>query len=372
MQFHHSPERSTEVLRKALPLMSRQAAALDPVSFALWYAYASDERSALRAEVDQALARQGQLDGASTLALYQRHLAGLDGDAALRMGDGLQRVMGQMAAQTAAANDQTQQYGHALQRAAAALSADAQPDPSQPAAPALQPGDLVHELLAHTQQMQEHLSQLQRELAESQRKINQLRQEVNQARQESLVDTLTGLANRRAFDTHLASSLQAGGASLLLADLDHFKRINDTYGHGFGDQVLRAVAQLLGRAAPAGALVARIGGEEFAVLLPALPAPQAAQVAEQMRQAVSANRIRRKGQADSSERVTLSLGVACSLAGERSAALLERADRALYAAKAGGRDRVMVAGQAAAGQAPGTTAAPQAPHQALQQAPLSA
>ena len=153
------------------------------------------------------------------------------------------------------------------------------------------------EVLAHTMQMQAALSQLQKELADSQREIDGLRDEVRRARHDSLVDPLTTLANRRAFDRRLASCLRIVNArgnnlknvtaevpvGLLMIDIDHFKRVNDSYGHAFGDQVLRAVAQVLKAMTPDGGLAARMGGEEFALLLPGAALAPALALAEKLR-----------------------------------------------------------------------------------------
>lgn len=347
MLYRHTPEQSTELLRQALPMMSKQAAALHPMSYALWYAYVSDERSPLRQEVDQLLARLGKLDEASTQALYHRHVADMDPATLARVSDGLNKVIGGMTAQTALAGNQTEEYGQALERMAAKLGNTASMA-EQPAAPGM-----LDELMGHTQQMRGHLTQLQKQLAESRREIDMLREEVNSARQDSLLDTLTGLANRRAFDRRLAeievnglvTQLDNGTSHgpvtcLLVADLDHFKRINDTYGHGFGDQVLKAVGQLLRSITPESALAARVGGEEFAVLLPDTSMDGAQALAERLRATVAANQIRRKGQQGAAEHVTLSLGVTAWRPGDSPQTFFERADRALYSAKAGGRDRV--------------------------------
>jgi diguanylate cyclase len=207
---------------------------------------------------------------------------------------------------------------------------------------------MLEELMAHTQQMQLHMARLQQRLADSQREIDQLRSEVQRAREESLVDPLTGLANRRAFDRQLADCLAQAGAEgvprpcLLMMDLDHFKRINDTYGHPFGDQVLRAVAQVLQTVVRAPALAARVGGEEFAVLLPAAELGEARALTERLRATVAASRVRRKGHDEPIERITLSLGVAGWRRGDAPATLVDHADRALYTAKAAGRDRVWI------------------------------
>ena len=352
MEYHDTVERSTELLRKALPLMSRQAAALHPVSYAVWYAYVADVNSPLHLAVDAHLAAHGVLDEAATEGLFRRHLADPDTRTALQVSDGMTRLLDGMQASAAAAGDQTARYGDTLQRLSEALGPD---EPTTSVAP-------LGEVLAHTMQMQAALSQLQKELADSQREIDGLRDEVRRARHDSLVDPLTTLANRRAFDRRLASCLAADAAvlgrppvgapvSLLMVDIDHFKRVNDSYGHAFGDQVLRAVAQVLKAMTPDGGLAARMGGEEFALLLPGVAQAPALALAEKLRATLAASRIRRKG-GDADEHVTVSLGVAQFLqrnpargvlVDEAAADFVDRADRALYAAKQGGRDRVVAA-----------------------------
>ncbi|MDT7833914.1 GGDEF domain-containing protein [Aquabacterium sp. OR-4] len=345
MQYPHTPERSTELLRQALPLMSRQSAALHPMSYAVWYAYVADSASALRVEVDHHLAQRGALDEATTAQLYRRHLADLDPQAAQRVSDGLQQLIGGMSAQAALAKDQTSRYGHALERMAAELAGNTHPDGAP--AEAAGPPALLDELRTHTRQMQLDMAQMQQRLSDSQREIDQLRGEVQRARAESQVDALTGLPNRRAFDARLAECLAAASATrtpcLLILDLDHFKRINDSYGHPFGDQVLRAVAQLLQTLVSEPAMAARVGGEEFAVLLPATTLAEALALAEKLRVTVAASRIKRKGSDQPIERISLSQGAALWRPGDVAEALVDRADRALYTAKAAGRDRVAVA-----------------------------
>lgn len=184
----------------------------------------------------------------------------------------------------------------------------------------------------------------------------------------STIDPLTGIANRRAFDEALdvewRRTMRHGHAlSLLLLDIDFFKRFNDTYGHVAGDQCLRAVAQAVaGRARRAGELAARYGGEEFAVLLPNAGLEDAAKLGELICRSVRELGIAHAG-SDAAPHVTISIGAAClaqvpqhapvlsrdSIAGAltpATALLVEAADRALYRAKMAGRDRVAVAGGA--------------------------
>jgi diguanylate cyclase len=157
-------------------------------------------------------------------------------------------------------------------------------------------------------------------------------------------DALTGLANRRHFESVLARELdrvaRAGEpALLLLLDIDHFKKVNDTYGHQAGDRVLQAVAEALQHCVRPMDTVARIGGEEFAIALPNCPPAFGPMVAERMRARIERCRIS-VGLAQPLS-VTVSLGGAFAPQWVRSnlTLWLERADKQLYRAKAGGRNR---------------------------------
>ena len=157
----------------------------------------------------------------------------------------------------------------------------------------------------------------------------------------ALVDPLTGLANRRAFLEHAVACRPRDGApvSVLLADLDRFKTINDRFGHAVGDRVLRVFADAVRRALRPADLSGRLGGEEFAVLLPGTKVADAERMAERIRAAFSAAAAAIAGHAVAS---TVSIGVATTSAAEGELSdLLAVADRALYRAKAEGRNRVV-------------------------------
>nr|WP_295888161.1 GGDEF domain-containing protein [uncultured Devosia sp.] len=162
----------------------------------------------------------------------------------------------------------------------------------------------------------------------------------------SETDTLSGLFNRRGFedraDRLLATALRAGVPSaMVVADLDHFKAINDSHGHEAGDRVITAFADVLGTTADARAIIGRLGGEEFAVLIPGATLETARLYAEGIRTAFSGLAI--TGLAPDS-RHSASFGVAQLMAGDSLSDLLRRADAALYLAKKSGRDRVCITG----------------------------
>ncbi|ADV68209.1 diguanylate cyclase domain-containing protein [Deinococcus maricopensis] len=154
---------------------------------------------------------------------------------------------------------------------------------------------------------------------------------------EAHTDALTGLNNRRLFTAHL-EALRPGD-HLILVDADHFKRVNDVFGHDVGDEVLQGIAQALITSAPPGTRAYRLGGEEFALIVPGRSGAQALKVAQACWAAARTPRV----QAGQTLRVTCSVGVADVLPGEAPAATYKRADAALYAAKTAGRDQVVVA-----------------------------
>ncbi|WP_077035833.1 GGDEF domain-containing protein [Pelomonas sp. KK5] len=344
MKYLESKSRSAEHLRAALPLMTRQATALHPISYAVWYEFVSGGNPDLAREIEQLTHDGTTLDDACTRALFRRHVAEPDNEAARQLNDGLTRMLESIAASATQAGEDTARLDGSLSGWVDQLLAQAE-EPSQAAAPATQ-AELLQQVVADTREIRQVMGSLQQQLDASQGEIQRLREEVQRARSEAFVDALTGLANRRAFEQRLEAA--GSPCALVLGDIDFFKNINDSFGHAFGDQVLRAVAQTLQQACTGGdALAARVGGEEFALLLPGLGLEQARMLADHLRQKVSLGRVRRGGQSESIARVTISLGVAERRPGESSGEFFERADRALYASKRDGRNRVTADGASA-------------------------
>jgi diguanylate cyclase len=205
---------------------------------------------------------------------------------------------------------------------------------------------LIGDLVASTRAMGERVNRLQAQLGESKSEISRLHDNLANARNEALTDALTGVGNRHAFERALAAAAAAAREahdplSLIMLDLDLFKRINDTYGHQIGDLVLKLLGQMLIRSIKGRDTAARYGGEEFAVILPDTALADAISVAEQVRLAVANKKIVRKGSGEEIGPVTLSLGVAMYRPREPLADFVARADAALYAAKQRGRNQVV-------------------------------
>ncbi len=341
MRYPESVTRSADILRQALPQMSRQRAALHPISYAVWYEHISGCNPALSAEL-QRIGNCGlTLDEAEVRALHSRHIGSAGGDAldeqqARRITEGLGQVL--MALQDSAleADDASQRFDQALSGWAAQLDALA-PSPYR---------GVVAELLGGTREMQAQVRRLRERLAANQQEIEALRAEARQARSEAMIDALTGLANRRAFDRELGQCLvssEAGtptGPCLVLGDIDWFKTVNDSLGHAYGDKVLREVAGSLRKVAHSHHLAARVGGEEFALLMPSAGLHEAMMLAETLREQVAALPLPPAG--GQRPTITISLGVTQLARADSANDFFGRADQALYSAKRGGRNQVAV------------------------------
>ncbi|HQU42810.1 MAG: hypothetical protein B7Z73_02335 [Planctomycetia bacterium 21-64-5] len=185
---------------------------------------------------------------------------------------------------------------------------------------------------------------LQADLVMAQQEVEQQRQKADALAAESRTDALTGLPNRRSFDEELLRRMDQWRrnkvpVSLLLVDIDRFKQINDRYGHPVGDAALKWVAGLHAKSLRKMDLAARYGGEEFAVILPGSKLSDATNVAERLRGTIAAQKFK---EADHEFPVTVSIGVAVTVGEDDPAALIKRADEALYAAKHNGRNRAFL------------------------------
>ncbi|WDY58156.1 GGDEF domain-containing protein [Pseudomonas sp. PSKL.D1] len=202
--------------------------------------------------------------------------------------------------------------------------------------------DHQHERDRREQELAGRLQGLAERVANMEQEALGYREHLEEQRQKALIDPLTGLPNRAAWSERVEREMvdwQENGGHLAMAilDLDHFKRINDSYGHLAGDKVLKIVADQLRKRLRARDFIARFGGEEFVLLLPQTSPAAAAQVAEALRAAIEACPFHFKG-----ERVviTTSIGLGAFRTGERGDQVLKRADAALYRAKELGRNRV--------------------------------
>jgi diguanylate cyclase len=205
---------------------------------------------------------------------------------------------------------------------------------------------MAQRLLGETRRMQDANAQLEQKLEASRDDISALQRDLDEVRRVSMLDPLTKIFNRKSFDEGLLKSFSEAAEHgtplcLMLLDIDHFKRFNDTWGHQTGDQVLRLVAMTLKSNIKGKDMAARYGGEEFAAILPETDLEGAIIAADNIRKAIQAKELLKRSTNEKLGRITASLGVAMYKPGDTPGSLIERADRCLYAAKHAGRNRVL-------------------------------
>jgi diguanylate cyclase len=203
----------------------------------------------------------------------------------------------------------------------------------------------VATLSAETTRASERNRELEHQLSASTARIARLKDSMQDLKRAATTDILTGLFNRRAFGTRMRRALSEAKTegfpvSLLLMDVDHFKRVNDTYGHSTGDLFLRLIGRVLADNVKGRDTAARYGGEEFAVLLLRADLGAATTVANQLRMAMEGQQLGKKRSAPDAAKITVSVGVAQFRSDETAGAFIARADAALYQAKDLGRNRV--------------------------------
>lgn len=340
MRYDSDIPRSAEILRQVLPLMGKQAAALHPVSYAVWYEYVAGINPGLSVELRELIEQGRVLDEDMTYALYRKYIAEFDEATSEQISYRFQRVLTDMSASALQAGEQAAQFGVSLEDFHQGLQlTDASP---------LQEGGALSRLMGDAQGLQVTVSQLQQRLEESRQEAENLRKEIVRAREEAVTDSLSGLLNRKGLDKKFAEmlgndELLASGFSVLVIDIDHFKHVNDSYGHLLGDKVIRGISQVIVQNIKGRDTAARFGGEEFVVLLPETDIKRAQMLAERLRAAVEGMKIRRSDSAAVITTITASFGVASYRAGDTMKTLMDRADKALYQAKSDGRNRVRLA-----------------------------
>jgi diguanylate cyclase len=310
----------------------------DPQSYELWYLYATGLNQKLRGEIDEALQRQGKLTEGDLNRLYAQYIspARSTGDFD-RVATRLTDEVGQVVKMISAAVSSVERYDERLQEStAAAGSAASEADLKR----------VIEGLISATKTIERENSTLKEQLEASKSRSEQLRNEIEAVRLESLTDALTQIGNRQYFDGTLVHEMaraneSAAPLTLLMVDIDHFKRVNDEFGHLMGDDVLRLVATRLKGSVRDGE-IARYGGEEFGVILYNKSLQIGKLIAERIRTSVESAEMKVRSTGTPVGRITVSIGVAelkPRMSGEE---LVRRADEALYAAKRKGRNCVVL------------------------------
>lgn len=332
---NESPAKVAEHGRLALRLLSQHNCLISPESYCVWYAYVSGGDAKLRAHIDAELAKraitQNFIDNC-----FKQFIVPDEQEELNKTKAELNALIEDLFAHFREASTNSEASECVLAKHIAEL--ENQPDVAQLRV-------IVNSVLKEVKRVRSAETEMQLRLRETHEEMTHLRDKLNDVKEQALIDGLTGIHNRRAFDTTLNDLIlearESGQPlSLLLIDIDHFKAVNDTHGHLVGDQVLRHVAKTLKNNFKGRDLIARYGGEEFAALLPQTALSSALALAEELRAGVDSGTLIKRDTNQSIGRITVSIGAAMLRPDDNADRLIRRADQALYRAKQGGRNQV--------------------------------
>ena len=339
MKYNEDATQAANYLREAIPLMVKYGIHPNPRNFALWYTYVSHRTPKLNQELDKTIAQFDTCPADISADLFRRYVIDDEVDFAQHVQQNLSKIIGNLSQQTEHTLKDEQNFENQLQKGLEELQAGSDDNGIE---------KVVYQLIQHTKDASKVAEQFRDEISKANSEIDQLRRELTELAEQASLDSLTQLDNRRSFDKEikrLAAEACSNGTPLclLLSDIDHFKKCNDTYGHVVGDKVLQSFAKVLTHVCDEVGFPARYGGEEFVVLLPNYSLDSAIQVAEEIRNITQNMKIKQRGSDQEIDRITTSVGVAQYKPHEDIQDYIGRADSALYQAKENGRNRVMVA-----------------------------
>ncbi|MDO8989379.1 MAG: GGDEF domain-containing protein [Sideroxyarcus sp.] len=340
MKYTQETAASGEILRLLLQKIVLHPAAFTPANYAVWYEHLAGINPALSAAMNPLLESRAALDNEIIERLYSQYVSECSSDMQQKLRGGIRQLLGKLAECTSDASREARRFGSSLLSHGKALQGNLDSDELLA---------LINNLAGDTGKMHGSMRTLESQLEASKLEVEKLNKEIESARVEAVTDPLTGVLNRRGFELKaqpLFSDPEPAqkGFCLLMLDIDHFKKVNDAYGHLFGDKVICAVANTLKSKMKGQDAIARIGGEEFAVLLPETKLEGAFVVAEHIRQAVENGKIRHQNSNDPIGGISVSIGIAPYTPGGNLPELMDRADKALFISKHNGRNKTSIFG----------------------------
>lgn len=340
LHLKDAPEKAHLILSQLVDLFKEKKINPSPLNYYVWYAYFKGDQLKLRQEMDHILEDPFGYTDRLGIRLYQDYLQEDDPhdhefDRAFKRL--VQLMIQKMQAWTDRFSHHSETINHCQNSFNNAQNMDSQ---------SLK--NLTETMLHTANDMQKSSEEFQQELMASNQEIIKLQQELRQAQAASMMDELTEIGNRKAFNMALDELTEQAKDTperlhLILTDIDHFKQFNDKFGHLVGDSVLRYFSNLMKKSQQENEVLCRFGGEEFILILKGTTQEQALARAEQIRQDLANAKLRRKDSETTLGKITASFGVATYLGPDKETLddFIKRADDALYQAKNSGRNRVL-------------------------------
>jgi len=333
IEFPEDAATAVAYLKATLPLLTRHQLAPNPINYGLWYLYASKRSADLQRVLDNLTAIPGNFCEQDAISLFRQYL--------LEEHNGEQRKatgkLHLLAQSVQSALQDTLQTSNQMDRQLSSSRENIRA--------ARQSQDIettIEQLLQSIDQLSSSNRDYRRVAQSADGEIDRLKGELTRLQRASDIDELTQLYNRsalfREINKLIANPHRQDSFCIIIMDIDHFKNVNDRFGHLMGDRVLQRIGSLLLQQLRPDTLAARFGGEEFVIVCPDTNLQQAGLLAERVRDQMQRLRIKVRNSDTILDSITASFGIACYRAGESIDVLFDRADKAMYAAKATGRN----------------------------------
>lgn len=338
IEFSESIPESINHLKKALPKLVEHQLATNPLNYALWYTYISERIPELNNSLDQLVQSTDGYTHLHASVLFRRYLLNDPMADKQKAKADLQRIVQSTARNIVESIQCTDSLDQYISTSETAL---------QSAQNRTELMDIIEGAATAFSDLRIQNKSAHEKLKNSERELEKLKLELARVIRIADIDPLTKLLNRAAIDRELKllmASMKSGQhLSLIIGDIDYFKQFNDQFGHLMGDRVLQRVGTLIEAQVRESTLAARYGGEEFVVVMPDATLDEARIVAERLRDKVEQLRVKIRDTQQVLDNVTVSFGVATFQEQDSLESLFDRADKALYTAKAAGRNRVSTA-----------------------------
>jgi len=316
--------------------MSKYKIPTTPENYATWFHYVAGDRPSLKERIDELIATETEFNDELNWELYEQFMSECNLAQAEKIRQEIQQALNDASISLDDGSNEASHYGEVLGKFdESCSSAESISDVYS----------LLTEVLQETRQMKHSMERMREDFSQKSEELEKLQQELIEVRTQAATDALTGLSNRATFFDIMQQTLEdeenlQHPICVVMADIDHFKRINDTFGHLVGDKVIRFVADTLKKSIKGLDTAARYGGEEFTILLPKTRLDDAVTLCNQIREQIANTNLVRTGTRESLGKITISAGVAEYRQGEEMMDFIQRADEALYYSKEHGRNRV--------------------------------
>ncbi|PCI68781.1 MAG: diguanylate cyclase [Piscirickettsiaceae bacterium] len=338
MQKQDAVTQSSEFLRQTIPMLTKHGLMPTPTNYAVLYGYISGQSQALKESIDNVIAKKQTLSTQFIAELHEQHIGGgLIHSKQEEVQHGLEKIISNTSEEIQHVNNDTHDFDSSLTKHAEKLSSATDADVA---------AMILQQIMQDTRAMAKSVEEAQARMEASHVEIEKMREELQSVKETAEKDALTGLKNRGSFDKfiHDVVHQQKSGEThhLIMLDIDHFKRINDNFGHLVGDRVIRYVSALMRQIFGADQHIARYGGEEFATVISNKTLDECFNLADKVRIAMGNSKLQRKDSGETIGKVTMSAGISVLQADDTVDSFIDRADKALYFAKENGRNKTVL------------------------------